>query len=234
MGGSDQWGNITAGIDLIRKLRGRQAHGLVWPLLTTASGAKFGKTEAGTIWLDPARTSPFRFYQFWLNTDDRDVVAYLKYFTFLDRATNRGARGGDVARAGKREAQRVLAREVTTLVHGAEQAARAEHASSVLFGEDIATLRGRRCAGGVRRCAVDRMPAGELRAEGHRARGSGRARAAGGVEGRGAAAGQSGGVYVNNRRMSDPQARLTREQAIGGQLFVLRKGQKQNHLVRLT
>ena len=85
MGGSDQWGNITAGIDLIRKLRATKAHGLVWPLMKTASGAKFGKTEAGTIWLDPARTSPFRFYQFWLNTDDRDVVPYLKFFTFLDR-----------------------------------------------------------------------------------------------------------------------------------------------------
>src|SRR3989442_3540045 len=81
MGGSDQWGNITAGIDLIRKLRAKKAHGLVMPLVTTASGVKFGKTEAGTIWLDPSRTSPFRFYQFWLNTDDRDVVAYLRYFT---------------------------------------------------------------------------------------------------------------------------------------------------------
>jgi tyrosyl-tRNA synthetase len=86
LGGSDQWGNITAGIELIRKLRAKKAHGLVMPLIATAAGTKFGKTEAGTIWLDPARTSPFRFYQFWLNTDDRDVVAYLKYFTFLDRA----------------------------------------------------------------------------------------------------------------------------------------------------
>src|SRR5437870_3023360 len=86
MGGSDQWGNITAGIDLIRKLRAKKAHGLVMPLVTTASGVKFGKTEAGTIWLDPNRTSPFRFYQFWLNTDDRDVVAHLKFFTFLERA----------------------------------------------------------------------------------------------------------------------------------------------------
>src|SRR5262245_21315754 len=85
LGGSDQWGNITAGIDLIRKLRGKKAHGLVWPLLKTASGAKFGKTEAGTVWLDADRTSPFKFYQFWLNTDDRDVVGHLKSLTFLDR-----------------------------------------------------------------------------------------------------------------------------------------------------
>src|SRR4051812_38870196 len=86
MGGSDQWGNITAGIDLIRKVRATKVHGLVWPLMKTASGTKFGKTEAGTIWLDPERTSPFNFYQFWLNVDDRDVIAYLKCFTFLDAA----------------------------------------------------------------------------------------------------------------------------------------------------
>src|SRR4051812_33669221 len=85
MGGTDQWGNITAGIDLIRKLRAKKAHGLVWPLMTTAAGTKFGKTEAGTVWLDAARTSPFKFYQFWLNTDDGEVVQYLKYFTFLER-----------------------------------------------------------------------------------------------------------------------------------------------------
>src|SRR6266545_2866797 len=140
MGGSDQWGNITAGIDLIRKLRGKKAHGLVWPLMKTASGVKFGKTEAGTIWLDPARTSPFRFYQFWLNTDDRDVVPYLKYFTFLDRDTIDAVDATVREAPGKREAQRLLAREMTTLVHGAEQMARAERGSIVLFGGDITTL----------------------------------------------------------------------------------------------
>ena len=87
MGGSDQWGNITAGCELIRKVRARRVHGLVWPLMTTSSGSKFGKTEAGTVWLDADLTSPFRFYQFWLNTDDRDVVRYLKFFTWLDSAT---------------------------------------------------------------------------------------------------------------------------------------------------
>src|SRR5207342_63725 len=86
LGGSDQWGNITAGCDLVRKLRAAKVHGLVLPLVTTSAGVKFGKTEAGAVWLDPARTSPFHFYQFWLNTDDRDVVRYLKFFTFLARA----------------------------------------------------------------------------------------------------------------------------------------------------
>src|SRR6267143_1531108 len=117
MGGSDQWGNITAGIDLVRKLRGRKAHGLVWPLMTTASGAKFGKTEAGTIWLDAARTSPFKFYQFWLNTDDRDVIPYLKSFTFLDRAPIDALESATTSAPEKSEAQRVLAREVTGLGH---------------------------------------------------------------------------------------------------------------------
>src|SRR6187401_336838 len=113
MGGSDQWGNITAGIELVRKLRGARVHGLVWPLMTTAAGTKFGKTETGTVWLDPQRTSPFRFYQFWLNTDDRDVVPYLKSFTFLDRAAIDALDEATRTAPELRGAQRVLAREVT-------------------------------------------------------------------------------------------------------------------------
>jgi len=140
MGGSDQWGNITAGIDLVRKLRGKKAHGLVWPLMTAASGAKFGKTEAGTIWLDAARTPAFKFYQFWLNTEDRDVIPYLKSFTFLERASIDALESVTTSAPAEREAQRVLARELTALVHGRDRVARAEHASALLFGEDIATL----------------------------------------------------------------------------------------------
>jgi tyrosyl-tRNA synthetase len=234
MGGSDQWGNITAGIDLIRKLRAKKAHGLVWPLMKTAAGTKFGKTEAGTIWLDPARTSPFRFYQFWLNTDDRDVVTYLKLFTFLER--DRIEELDRVTRDApeRRDAQRELAREVTAAVHGNDQVARAEHASSVLFGEDIATL----AADDVLAVFED-VPSTDLSAEAIGPDGIGvvdllaRAQVAPSKsEARRLV--QSGGVYVNNRRVSDPQARLTRDQAIGGRLFVLRKGQKQNHLIRLT
>src|SRR5438445_1083211 len=140
MGGSDQWGNITAGIDLIRKRRGQKAHGLVWPLMQTASGAKFGKTEAGTVWLDPNRTSPFRFYQFWLNTDDRDVVSYLKYFTFLGRRAIEELEAASAAAPESREAQRALAREVTTLVHGREPLERGERATQLLFSDAIDTL----------------------------------------------------------------------------------------------
>src|SRR4030095_442777 len=140
MGGSDQWGNITAGIDLIRKLRGQKAHGLVWPLMTTSSGQKFGKTEAGAVWLDAARTTPFKFYQFWLNTDDRDAVPYLKSFTFLERTQIEELERATNSSPERREAQRVLAREVTALVHGADHVARAERASQVLFGEDLTAL----------------------------------------------------------------------------------------------
>src|SRR6187200_2320959 len=140
MGGSDQWGNITAGIDLLRKLRAQKAHGLVWPLMTTSSGQKFGKTEAGAVWLDAARTTPFKFYQFWLNTDDRDAVPYLKSFTFLERTQIEELERATNSSPERRDAQRVLAREVTALVHGANHVARAERASQVLFGEDLTAL----------------------------------------------------------------------------------------------
>ena len=234
MGGSDQWGNITAGAELIRKLRGKKAHGLVMPLVTTASGVKFGKTEAGTIWLDAARTSPFKFYQFWLNTDDRDVIAYLKFFTFLERDTIAALETRTAAAPDAREAQRLLAREVTAMVHGADQVARAERASAMLFGEDITALDLEDVL-----AVFEDVPSTELPADALAGAGIGvvdlvaRVRlAASKSDARRLV--QSGGVYVNNRRVSDPQLRLTRGEAIGGKLFVLRKGQKQNHLVRVT
>jgi len=236
MGGSDQWGNITAGIDLIRKLRAKKSHGLVWPLMKTASGTKFGKTEAGTVWLDAARTSPFRFYQFWLNTDDNDVVPYLKCFTFLDRPAIDELASAARDAAEKREAQRVLAHEVTTLVHGAEHVSRAEHASSVLFGEDLSTL----SADQVLAVFAD-VPSSQMTSAAFDGSGislidllvdPGVRLLASKSEARRLV--QSGGVYVNNRRASGVQMRLTRDQAIEGKLFVLRKGQKQNHVVQLT
>jgi tyrosyl-tRNA synthetase len=233
LGGSDQWGNITAGIDLIRKLRAGKAHGLVWPLLKTASGVKFGKTEAGTIWLDPARTSPFRFYQFWLNADDGDVVSHLKCFTFLDRDAIASLEAATRTAPEHREAQRVLAREVTALVHGSDQVARAERATSVLFSEDIATLE----ADDVLAVFED-VPSTDIGAA-EFADGLGIVDAVARVQlatskSEARRLVQSGGVYVNNVRMSDVQSRLTRDRAIGGRVFVLRKGQKQNHVIRLT
>lgn len=232
MGGSDQWGNITAGCDLIRKLRASKAHGLVMPLVTTSAGVKFGKTEAGAVWLDPALTSPFRFYQFWLNTDDRDVPKYLRYFTFLTQAEVL-ALDDELARSPeKREAPRTLAREVTRIIHGQEAVERAEHASALLFGERITEL----SVGQVLE-VFDDVPSTEM------------ARAS--FEGEGVAIAdllvktalcaskgeamrlvKGGGVSVNNRRVADERARFTLAQAIDGQLFVVRKGARTYHLVK--
>jgi tyrosyl-tRNA synthetase len=135
VGGSDQWGNITAGIDLIRRVEGGEAHGLVAPLFTTATGAKFGKTEGGAIWLDPTLTSVYKFYQFWLNTDDRDTERYLKLFTFLPRAEIDALLGKLKANPAARDAQRALARDITERVHGPDAAAKVIRASEVLFGD---------------------------------------------------------------------------------------------------
>jgi tyrosyl-tRNA synthetase len=233
MGGSDQWGNITAGIDLVRKLRAKKAHGLVWPLMTTASGAKFGKTETGTIWLDAARTSPFKFFQFWLNTDDRDVIGYLRFFTFLERDAIDQLDAVTRSAPEQREAQRVLARAVTALVHGEPQVARVEHASTLLFGEDIATLD----ADDVLAVFED-VPSTELPSEELIGDGVGMVDLLARVQLASSKSDarrlvQSGGVYVNNRRVSDPQARVTREEAIGGRVVILRRGAKQQHVIKL-
>ena len=140
MGGSDQWGNITAGIDLVRRMGGPRCHAVVFPLVESASGVKFGKTEEGTVWLDPERTSPYRFYQFWVNTGDGDVVRYLKQFTLLDRAVVDELADAVAERPYRREAQRRLAAEMTRTVHGADGLERAERASRVLFGGSLEGL----------------------------------------------------------------------------------------------
>ena len=140
MGGSDQWGNITAGIDLVRRMGGPRCHGVVFPLVESSSGVKFGKTEEGTVWLDPGRTSPYRFYQFWLNTEDGDVVPYLKRFTLLDRGAVDELAHAVAERPHQREAQRRLAAEMTRTVHGADGLDRAERASRVLFGGSLEGL----------------------------------------------------------------------------------------------
>jgi tyrosyl-tRNA synthetase len=230
MGGSDQWGNITAGIELIRKLRGQKAHGLVWPLMTTASGVKFGKTEAGAIWLDPERTSPFHFYQFWLNTDDRDVIRYLKCFTFLARDAIESLAHATTEKPEAREAQRALAREVTTIVHGSDQVARAERAASVLFTDNLTAadvddvLMVLADAPSTELSLPDRgISLVELLASVKLA--ASRSEATRLI--------RSGGIYVNNVRASDEKAQLTAQDAIGGHVIVLRKGRRDQHVVRL-
>lgn len=134
MGGSDQWGNITAGIELVGRREQKQVHGLVFPLLTTAAGNKFGKSEDGNVWLDPKKTSPYRFYQFWLNTDDRDVAGWLRLFTFMELEEIDTLLAEQAKDPGRRAAQRRLALEVTSRVHGAATAEGVMAASAILFG----------------------------------------------------------------------------------------------------
>lgn len=140
LGGSDQWGNITGGIDLTRRLHGNQVFGLTMPLITKSDGTKFGKTESGTVWLDAQRTSPYAFYQFWLGVSDADVYKFLKYFTFLDVAAIDAIEVADTERTGRPEAQSVLAREVTQLVHGPEGLEAAQRITAALFNGTLAEL----------------------------------------------------------------------------------------------
>ncbi len=234
LGGSDQWGNIVSGADLIRKLRGGKAHGLVMPLVTTTSGVKFGKTEAGTVWLDAGRTSPFRFYQFWLNTPDADAIRYLKYFTFL-REDEISALGRELEAAPeRREAQRALARDVTRLVHGLDAVGRAEHAASVLFSEAISELTAEDVLAVFDDVPSTDVAAASLEGEGVSLAELLAASRLASSKGEAARLIKGGGVYVNNRRVTNERERVVREQAIGGRLFILRKGKQQQHVLRIV
>lgn len=232
MGGSDQWGNIVAGTELIRKLRGEKGYGAVFPLVTTSAGVKFGKTEAGAVWLDPRLTSPFRFYQFWFNTDDRDVVRYLKFFTMLSQAEIAELEAGVESAPEKREAQRRLGEEVTRMVHGDFQLQRALLATRVLFGGEIAGL----SASDVLDIFAD-VPSHELPRSSFEGQGLPLVEAVvscGLAPSKGAARRliESGGINVNNRRVADTQALLDSSMLIEGQCLVLRKGAKDYHLAR--
>ncbi len=234
IGGSDQWGNIVAGIDLIRRVRGGKAHGLVIPLITTASGTKFGKTEAGAVWLDAKLTSPFRFYQFWLNTEDSDAGKYLRYFTFLDRPSIEQLEDAIRNAPERREAQRVLAREVTRMVHGDAHVVRAERASGVLFAEDISTLPADDVLSVFEDVPSSTVAADKLAGEGVAVVDLLASSGLTASKGEATRLIRGGGVYVNNRRITDERARLSSADAIEGRLFVLRKGAKQNHVVKIA
>jgi tyrosyl-tRNA synthetase len=231
MGGTDQWGNILSGADLIRRLRDGKAHGLVSPLITNASGTKFGKTEAGTVWLDPERTSPYSFYQFWLNTGDADVGRYLGYFTFLSRDEVEALAEETRRAPERRAAQRRLAEEVTRLTHGAEALARAERVTDLLFGRGDADLQADDLLEGFGDAPSSTLPAAELAAGVPLSQ----LLAAAGLASSKNEARRligNGGVYVNERRATD-DAPLATGDAIGGRALLLRKGKKQYHLVRV-
>ena len=230
MGGSDQWGNITAGMDLIRRLRGGKAHGLVMPLITTSSGVKFGKTESGTIWLDPVLTSPYQFYQFWLNAEDQDAVRYLRFFTFFGRDEIVALEDAGRREPDKRHSQRALAREVTRLVHGETAVAEAESAATALFADQLASLNAaqiEQMLGGVPSATVmmstGGWPVTELLTKAGVTKSKSEAQRL--IRG--------GGISINDRRVTDEKEQITVEQAIEGRLFVVRKGKRDYFLIRI-
>lgn len=234
MGGSDQWGNILAGIELIRRLRRRKAHGLVFPLVTSSTGVKFGKTESGAVWLDAKLTSPFRFYQFWLNTDDRDVITYLKFFTWLSEDRIKELEKSVSSAPEQREAQRALAHEVTATLHGQTALDNVQKASRVLFGEEISALTTEEILdifGDVPSTEIsksklenDGITIVDLLVSSGLAASKGEAKRL--IQG--------GGIYLNNLRVTGEQERTTLTDTIEEQALVLRKGQKQYHLMKLT
>ena len=234
MGGSDQWGNITAGIELIRRVRGTRAYGVTFPLLTTSSGTKFGKTESGTVWLDPARTSPYRFYQFWMNTPDADAGAYLRLFTLFAREEVEELEASIEAEPHRRLAQKALAADVTRRLHGEDGLDRARKASQVLFGGEVEGLDADEIADIFADVPSSRISAGDVAGDGlplvdllHR---SGLAISK--SDARRAIAG--GGVYLNNRRVADVATRVMAvKNTLHGEFVVLRRGKKRYHLVRV-
>ena len=233
IGGSDQWGNITAGIDLIHRRQNRPAFGLTLPLITNADGSKFGKTEAGAVWLDVARTSIYQFYQYWVRVDDRDVVRYLNFFTFLHRDDVEALSRQHSEQPQARIAHKALAKEVTALAHGEAAANEAIRASEILFGgelDGITEATFREIAGEVptHEIRLDRfggeglwLP--ELLHEAGLAQSRGQARKD--VKG--------GGVYVNNRRTDDEQHKLQSGDLLFGKYLLLRRG-KRNYAVVLV
>ena len=229
VGGSDQWGNITGGIDLIRRVEGGEAHGLVAPLVTTASGAKFGKTEAGAIYLDPELTSPYQFYQFWYNTDDGQVASYLKLFTLLPLHDIEALMKAQEKDPSRREAQGTLATEVTKMVHGEEAKDNATGVSAILFSDFDPH--------NVKASVFDEM-AKEIPTASVSANNLGLVDAlvkAGLAKSKSEARRQieQGGVYVNQQRVKDVDRKLDPSDWLSGGNLLLRKGKKDYGLLRL-
>ena len=228
VGGSDQWGNITAGIDLIRRVDGGEAHGLVAPLFTTASGAKFGKTEGGAIWLDPSLTSPYKFYQFWYNVDDRDVESFLKLFTFLPRVEIEQWMKRHKKDPSRHEAHGQLAAEVTTMVHGKDATSNATGVSAILFSDfDPRNVKASVFDEMAKEIPTASVPANNLGLVDALVQ-------AGLVKSKSEARRQieQGGVYVNQQRVKDVDRKLDPSDWLAGRNLLLRKGKKDYALLR--
>ncbi|MGC8743981.1 MAG: tyrosine--tRNA ligase [Verrucomicrobiia bacterium] len=234
IGGSDQWGNITAGIDLCRKKLNRTVYGLTLPLITNADGSKFGKTVAGAVWLDPAKTSVYKFYQFWIRTDDRDVIRYLKYFTFLSKEEIAALEKAHNENPGARQAHKALAKAMTELIHGEAATAEAIRASEVLFGGDVKGISREtfnEITGEVPSVEVEKskivqsgLPLVELLVQSSLCPSKGQARKD--IEG--------GGIYINNIREGNAQRIVTMNDALFNAFILLRKGKKNYVIVKLV
>jgi tyrosyl-tRNA synthetase len=228
MGGSDQWGNITEGVELIRRRREAEVFGLTSPLVTKADGSKFGKTATGTVWLDPRKTSPYQFFQYWIRSSDAEVGTLLRRLTFLDRAVIDELDEATATHPERREAQRVLARELTAMVHGRDDAERAERAAQVLFTEAIVSLDEAALASGLADAPSSPVSAAELDAGLSLIDAlvrSGLASSKSDARRQLAA----GSVHVNNRRQPEERA-LTKADALHGRFIVLRRSQTQHVL----
>nr|WP_017248464.1 tyrosine--tRNA ligase [Brevibacillus sp. HB1.1] len=231
IGGSDQWGNITSGLDLIRKKEGSEAKafGLTIPLMLKADGTKFGKTAGGAIWLDPNKTTPFEFYQFWANTDDRDVVKYLKYFTFLSKEEIDELAEKVQTEPHKREAQKALAEEMTRFVHGEELLEQAKRITAALFTGDIKSLSADEIEQGFKE-----MPTYESTLE---TKNIVDWLVEIGIEPSKRQAREDitkGAISMNGERVSDLELEVTPSLAIGGRFIIIRKGKKNYSLVKLS
>ncbi|MDN6562794.1 tyrosine--tRNA ligase, partial [Enterococcus sp.] len=222
LGGSDQWGNITSGIELIRREEGKQAFGLTMPLITKADGTKFGKTEGNAVWLDPEKTSPYEFYQFWINTDDRDAVKFLKYFTFLSLEAIEAIEKEFTAAPEQRAAQKALAKEVTVLVHGEEAYDQAVHISEALFSGDVKNLNAEEIKQGFKN-----VPSYEVQSEDEL--NLVEILLTAGIEKSKRQAREditNGAIYINGDRVQDVSYTLSDEDKLADAFVVVRRGKK--------
>jgi tyrosyl-tRNA synthetase len=224
-GGSDQWGNLTGGVELIRRSEGAKVHAFATPLITRADGTKYGKTEGGALWLDPEMMSPYAFYQFWLNVEDEKVGELLRIFTFLSRDEIEALEARHAEKPFLRAGQKALAEHVTALVHGAEETERIKAASAALFGGgDLTGLSPDTLGAALREAGVTQVDAGDgalptvvdLLVETGLAKSKGEARRTVG----------EGGAYLNNVRVEDPEQSPGPDDLIGGAWLVLRRGKK--------
>lgn len=232
-GGSDQWGNITAGAELVRRVTGNSVYGMVYPLITKSDGTKFGKTESGAVWLKAERTSPFKFYQFWLNTDDKDVINYLKFFTFLPKEEIEELEFSVKDHPELREAQKRLSKEITAIVHGETALSNAEQATQVLFGGSLDGLSGKEIEEIFEEVPSTNLPKSRFEGQGTSiidllvdcgvAKSKGEARRSI----------QEGGINLNNQRVTEVDQGVTLNNLIDNQYLILRKGRKNYYFVKV-